>query len=102
MLRFGVVVVWCAVMVMWCGFLWCGVWCDVVCYGVVLCGGGVVRWCGIVVWNCGGVVLCFGGGSRLCCGVVWCGMVWCGVVWCDPGGGARGAAVHPLTQEPHT
>ena len=40
-----------------------GVWCGVVCYGVV-CG----VWCGVV------------------CNVVWCvmcGVVWCGVVGCD-------------------
>jgi hypothetical protein len=42
-------VVWCVVVVWWCGVVWCGMvwWCGVV-------------WCG-VVWY----------------GVVWCGVVWC-------------------------
>ena len=65
-------VVYCGGLVMWCG--------------VVVYGGMVVWWCGDVVWCCG--VVWFGW-VRVwwCCvvscgGVVWRCVVWCGVVVC--------------------
>ena len=82
--------VWCDVICMRCGAVWCSVmWfylmrCDAVWFGVMWCDA---VWCGVMWW-------CFVMRCDMCdamwlvcdvmlCNVMRCNAVWCHVMWCD-------------------
>ena len=76
----------------WCGVVWCTVWCGVVVLwcGVMLFSGVLVVWCAVMML-CDAVVWCscdekckFFLVIKVWCGgvkAVWCGVMQCGVGW---------------------